>query len=57
MLRKKGARFKSIFESHEGVSLDENLVDGLQDGYRDTSIVKNLKQEDVSNVFSEESEP
>ena len=33
----------------------QNLVDELQDGYRDTSIIKELKQEGVSNVFSEES--
>ena len=33
----------------------QNLVDRLQDGYRDKSIIKNLKQEGVSNVFSEES--
>ena len=33
----------------------QNLVDRLQDGYRDRSIIKDLKQEGVSNVFSEES--
>ena len=33
----------------------QNLVDGLQDGYRDKSIVKDLNQEGVSSVFSEES--
>ena len=33
----------------------QNLVDKLQDGYRDKSIIRDLKQEVVSNVFSEES--
>ena len=33
----------------------QNLVDKLQEGYRDKSIIKDLKQEGVSNVFSEES--
>ena len=33
----------------------QNLVDRLQDGYRDKSIIKGLKQEGVSNVFGEES--
>ena len=32
-----------------------NLVDRLQDVYRDKSIIKELKPEGVSNVFSEES--
>ena len=32
-----------------------HLVDRLQDGYCDKSIIKDLKQEVVSNVFSEES--
>ena len=34
----------------------QNLVDRLQDGYRDKSIIKDLQQEGVSNVFSEESQ-
>ena len=66
MLRQKKDRLKSIFEVH-GVSQDDickdeermtelqNLVDRLQDGHRDKSIIKGLKQEGVSNVFSEES--
>ena len=33
----------------------QNLVDRLQDGYRDKSIIKDLKQEGGSNVFSEDS--
>ena len=33
----------------------QNLVDRVQDGYRDKSIIKDLKTEGVSNVFSEES--
>ena len=33
----------------------QNLVDRLQDGYRDKSIIKDLKQEGVSNVISGES--
>ena len=33
----------------------QNLVDKLQDGCRDKSIIKDLKQGGVSNVFSEES--
>ena len=33
----------------------QNSVDRLQHGYRDKSIIKDLKQEDVSNAFSEES--
>ena len=33
----------------------QNLVDRLQDGYRDKSSIKDLKQKGVSNVFSEES--
>ena len=32
-----------------------NLVDRLQDGYRDKTFVQDLKQEGVCNVFSEES--
>ena len=32
----------------------QNLVDRLQDGYRDKSIIEDLKQEGVTNVFSEE---
>ena len=32
-----------------------NLVDRLQDGYRDKSFVQDLQQEGVSNVFCEES--
>ena len=31
------------------------LVDRLQDGCRDKSIIKDLRQEGVSNLFSEES--
>ena len=33
----------------------QNLVDRLQDGYRDKSIIKDLKQEGVFNVVSEQS--
>ena len=33
----------------------QNLIDRLHDGYRDKSIIKDLKQEGVSFVFSEES--
>ena len=66
MLRMMKDRFKSIFRVH-GVSQDDiyqeeermtemrHLVDSLQDGYRDKSIIKDLKSEVVSNVFSEES--
>ena len=33
----------------------QHLVDKLQDGYRDKFIIKDLQQEGVSNVFSEDS--
>ena len=33
----------------------QNLVDRVQDAYRDKSIIKDLKKECLSNVFSEES--
>ena len=65
MFRKKKARFKSIFEfleyqddiykDEERMTEMQNLVDRLQDGYRDKSIIKDLKQEGVTNVFSIES--
>ena len=33
----------------------DNLVDKLHDGYRDKSIIEDLKQKGVSNVFREQS--
>ena len=67
MLRKKKSSFQVDLRFH-GVSQDDiykggermtemqNLLDRPQEGYRDTSNVKDLKQEGVSNVFSEKSE-
>ena len=60
------ARFKSIFECmenhkddiyQEGERMTEmrHLVDSLQDGYRDKSIIEDLKPQSVSYVFNEES--
>ena len=51
--------FKVELRVH-GVSQDDiykemqNSVDRLQDGYRDKSIIKDLKQEGVSSVFRED---
>ena len=44
-----------IYKDEERMTEMQNLVDKLQDGCRDKSIIKDLKQEGVSNVFSEES--
>ena len=65
ILSKKKTRFRSISEFMEfhktssakmgRITKIQTLVDRLQDGSRSTSIQKDLKQEGVSNVFSEAS--
>ena len=42
-------------KTEERMTEMQKKVDGLQDGCHDKSIIKALKQEGVSNVFSEES--
>ena len=42
-----------IFKDEERMTEMQNLVDKLQDGCRTMSILKDLKQEGISNVFSE----
>ena len=54
-LRVHGVSQDDIYKDEERMTEMQNLVDRLQDGYRDKSIIKDLKQEGVSNVFSEES--
>ena len=54
-LRFRGVSQDDIYIDEERMTQMQNLVDRLQDGYRDKSISKDLKQEGVSNVFSEES--
>ena len=65
MLRKRKARFRylrvhevsqdDVYNDKERMTEMPNLVDRLQDGYRDKSFVQDLQQEGVTNVFSEES--
>ena len=66
MLRKRKTLFKSIsefieyhkndiYKDEERMTELQNLVGRLQDGYRDKSLIKGLKQECVSSEFSEES--
>ena len=54
-LRVHGVSQDDIYKDEERMTEMQNLVDRLQDGYRDKSIIKDLKQEGVSNVFSGES--
>ena len=44
-----------IYKEEERMTEMKNLADRLLDGYRDKSIIENLKQEAVPNVFKEES--
>ena len=44
-----------IYKDEERMTEMQILVGRLQDGYRDKSVIEDLKQESVSNVFSEES--
>ena len=44
-----------IYKDEERMIEMQNVVERLQDGYRDKSIIKDLKQEGVSDVSSEES--
>ena len=41
-----------IFKDEERMTEMQNLVDKLQDGYRDKSIIEDLKLKGASNVFS-----
>ena len=50
-----GVSQDDIYEDKKRMAEMQNLVDRLQDGSRDKTIIKDLKQEGVSNVFSEES--
>ena len=54
-LRVHGVPQDDFHKDEERVTEIRNLVDGVQDGYRDKSIIKDLKHQGVSNVFSEES--
>ena len=54
-LRVHGVSQDDIYQDEERMTEMRHLVDSLQDGYRDLSIIKDLKPEVVSNVFSEES--
>ena len=54
-LRDHGVSQDDVYKDEERMTEMQNLVDGLQDGYRDKSIIKDLKQDGVSNAFSEES--
>ena len=54
-LRVHGVPQDDFHKDAERVTEMRNLVDRVQDGYRDKSIIKDLKHQGVSNVFSEES--
>ena len=54
-LRVHGVSQDVIYKDEERTTKTQTLVDGLQDGYRTKSIIKDLKQEGVPNLFSEES--
>ena len=52
-LRVHGVSQHDIYKDEERITEMENLVNELQDGYSDKSIIEDLKQEGVSNAFSE----
>ena len=54
-LRVHGVSQDDINKDDERMTEMRHLVDRLQDGYHDKSIMKDLKQEVVSNVFSPKS--
>ena len=54
-LQVHGVSQDDIYKDEERMTEMQNLVDRLQDGCHDRSIVKDLKRAGVSNVFSEES--
>ena len=54
-LRVHGVSQDDIYRDEEWTTRRQNLVDRLLEGYRNKSIIVDLKQEGVSNVFSEES--
>ena len=54
-LRVHGVSQDDIYKDEERMTEMQHLVDRLQDGYRDKFIIKDLQQEGVSNVFSEDS--
>ena len=54
-LRVHGVSQDDIYKDEERLTEMQNLVDRLQDGHLDKSIIKDLEQDGVSNVFREES--
>ena len=54
-LRVHGVSQDDIYKDGERITEMQNLVDRLQDGCRDKSVIEDLKQKGVSNVLSEES--
>ena len=54
-LRVHGVSQDDTNKDEERMTEMRHVVDRLQDGYHDKSIIKDLQQEVVSNVFSEES--
>ena len=53
--RVHGVSQDDIYKDEERMAKMQKLADRLQHGYRDKSIMKDVKQEDVTNVFTEES--
>ena len=54
-LRVQGVSQDDICKDEEWMIEMQNLFDRLQDGYRDKSFIKDMKQEGAPNVLSEES--